>query len=207
MKDYDPALPTSYLQDLDANNLYGLAMVKPLPVSDFVFMKDRDIESFNVMSVPEEDEFGYILEVSLQYPHYLHDDHNCFPLAPVSKSVSNEELSPYAQHLLRKLHRLSEIDPLPNRGNVEKLSTTLEDKDHYVLHYRNLQLYLNLGMRLKNIHRILEFRQKAWMKPYILHNTEMRKNARSTFEKNFYKLLNVSVFGKVKISISFFCLV
>ena len=207
LKDYDPALPTSYLQDLDANNLYGLAMVKPLPVSDFVFMKDRDIESFNVMSVPEEGEFGYILEVSLQYAHYLHDDHNCFPLAPVSKSVSNEELSPYAQHLLRKLHGLSEDDPLPNRGNVEKLLTTLEDKDHYVLHYRNLQLYLSLGMRLKNIHRILEFRQKAWMKPYILHNTEMRKNARSTFEKNFYKLLNVSVFGKVKISISFFCLV
>ncbi|XP_053380054.1 uncharacterized protein LOC123531918 [Mercenaria mercenaria] len=196
LQDYDPSQPTSFLQYLDANNLYGWSMVQPLPVSDFAFMEERDIQLFDVMSVPEQGETGYILEVSLGYPKNLHDEHNCLPLAPERKIIPNEVLSPYAQHLLRKLHGLSEDDPLPNRGKVEKLLTTLEDKDHYVLHYRNLQLYLRLGMKIKTIHRILKFKQEAWMKPYIDHNTEMRKKAKSTFEKNFYKLMNVSVFGK-----------
>jgi uncharacterized protein YeeX (DUF496 family) len=197
LPDYDSTLKKTYLQYLDANNLYGWAMVQPLPVDQFEFLEKRDIETFDIMSVPENGDKGYILEVFLEYPRSLHDKHNCLPLAPVRNSISNEELSPYAQNLLRKLCGLSENDPLPNRGKVEKVLTTLEDKDHYVLHYRNLQLYLRLGMKLKVIHRILKFKQDAWMKKYIDHNTEMRKKARSTFEKNFYKLMNVSVFGKV----------
>ena len=197
LEGYDPAVPTTYLQYLDANNLYGWAMVQPLPVDKFEFMGDRDIESLDIMSIPETGDIGYILEVTLEYPNSLHDEHNCLPLAPVRKAITIEELSPYTQNLLRKMHGLTENDPLPNCGKVEKLLATLEDKSHYVLHYRNLQLYLRLGIRLKAIHRVLKFRQDAWMKTYIEHNTEMRKKARSTFEKNFYKLMNVSVFGKV----------
>lgn len=87
-------------------------------------------------------------------------------------------------------------DPIPPRAKVEKLLTTLEDKDNYVLHYKNLQLYLRLGMKLKKIHRILEFQQEAFMKPYVEFNTQMRQKAKSTFQKNFYKLMNNSVFGK-----------
>lgn len=197
LQDYDPSMPTTYLQYLDANNLYGWAMVQPLPLSDFVFMQEKDIELFDVMSIPETGKTGYILEVSLVYPKHLHQSHNCLPLAPVRRAITNDELSPYAQYLLRKLYGLSEDESLPNRGKVEKLLTTLEDKEHYVLHYRNLQLYLRLGMKLKSIHRILKFTQATWMKTYIDQNTEMRKKAKSTFQKNFYKLMNVSVFGKV----------
>lgn len=196
LPDYNPAQPEIYLQYLDANNLYSWSMVQPLPVSDFEFMDYRDIEHFNVMSVSEKGDEGYILEVSLEYPKSLHDSHNCFPLAPEKKNITNDQLSPYAQQLLKKLYGLSDEDPLPQRGDVKKLLTSLEDKDHYVIHYRNLQLYLRLGMKLKSIHRILRFKQEPWMKPYIDLNTEMRKKATSTFEKNFYKLLNVSVFGK-----------
>lgn len=195
--DYDRSKPTKFLMYLDANNLYGWAMVQKLPVRDFAFMDKREVECFDVMSVPENGETGYILEVSLRYPQHLHNSHNSLPLAPVRQVISDKELSPYAKHLLRKLHGLSENDPLPNRGKVEKLLTTLEDKDHYVLHYRNLQLYLRLGMKITAIHRILKFTEEAWMKIYIDKNTELRKKARSNFQKNFYKLMNVSVFGKV----------
>lgn len=100
------------------------------------------MESFDVTSVPEYGDTGYILEVSLHYPDYLHDIHNDLPLAPVWKSISNYNLSPYAQYLFRKLYGLEENEPLQNRGKVQKLMTTLGDKDYYFVYYRNLQLYL-----------------------------------------------------------------
>jgi len=78
----------------------------------------------------------------------------------------------------------------------KKLLLTLEDKSKYVVHYRNLQFYLRQGMKLKRVHGVLEFEQECWMEPYIRMNTEFRKNAKSDFEKNFYKLMNNSVFGK-----------
>ncbi|MCG7879165.1 MAG: C2H2-type zinc finger protein [Candidatus Thiodiazotropha endolucinida] len=197
VKDYDPSRPAKFIQYLDANNLYGWAMTQPLPIGHFDFMGKRDIEQFDVTSIPENGNTGFILEVSLKYPGHLHDSHNCLPLAPVKRVISNQELSPYTQQILRKLHGLSEEDPLPNRGKVEKLLTTLEDKDRYILHYRNLQLYLRLGMQITAIHRILKFTQEPWMKSYIEQNTGLRQKAKSSFQKNFYKLMNVSVFGKV----------
>ena len=77
-----------------------------------------------------------------------------------------------------------------------KLLLTLQNKNSYVVHYRNLQFYLKQGMKLKRVHKVLEFEQECWMEPYIRMNTEFRKNAKSDFEKNFYKLMNNSVFGK-----------
>lgn len=135
----------------------------------------------------------------MKYPEKLHDMHNDYPLAPEKKHVSDENLSPYAKYLWEKLHGKAKDGNLHQRGKVEKLLTTLEDKEHYIVHYRNLQLYVSLGMEIRCIHRILEFQQTAWMKPYIDFNTEMRKQATSAFQKNFYKLMNVSVFGKVSV--------
>ena len=75
----------------------------------------------------------------------------------------------------------------------EKLTPNLMAKQQYVLHYRNLQLYLSLGMRLTKVHRILRFRQAPWMRSYIDFNTELRKSSTTDFEKDFYKLLNNAV--------------
>ena len=70
------------------------------------------------------------------------------------------------------------------------------DKDRFVLHYRNLQQFLQLGMKLKKVNRILKFKQKVWMKPYIDFNTQKRKEAINDADKNFFKLRNNSVYGK-----------
>ena len=98
-------------------------------------------------------------------------------------------LSPYCKELLNHLG-------LPISSTVNKLVPNLNDKRKYILHYRNLKLYLSLGMTVKKIHRVLAFDQSPWLKPYIDFNTSKRKAATNEFEKDFFKLLNNSVFGK-----------
>ena len=97
-------------------------------------------------------------------------------------------MSDYQNRLIKDL----ELKP----PDCNKLLLTLQDKKNYVVHYRNLQFYLKQGMKLKCVHRVLEFEQECWMEPYIRINTEFRKNAKSDFEKNFYKLMNNSIFGE-----------
>ena len=81
-------------------------------------------------------------------------------------------------------------------GDVKKLIPSLGNKTNYVVHYRNLQLYLSLGTKLTKIHRLLKFRQSNWMKTYINFNTEKRMNAANDFEKDFFKLMINSIYGK-----------
>jgi len=185
MKDYNPEKKDSYLFYLDVNNLYGWAMYQPLPTGDFRWINPDEV---NLEQYTEESEKVIILEVDLEYPEELHHLHNDYPCAPEKIVVTNEMLSDYSSQI-KKEHQISS-------AKVSKLVTTLRDKEKYVLHYRNLKLYLELGLKVQKIHRVLEFRQSKWLKQYIDFNTEMRKNAKNSFEKDFFKLMNNSVFGK-----------
>lgn len=137
---------------------------------------------------PDDEELGYILEVDLEYPPELHDLHNDYPLAPEKMQITPEMLSPYSQQLAKDL----EYSP----GKVEKLIPNLWNKTKYILHYRKLKFYLEQGMTLTKIYRGLMFIEKPWLKPYIDLNTRMRPETNTKFEKNFFKLMNDSVFGK-----------
>lgn len=191
LEDYDPSQPNSYIILLDANNLYGWSSMQPLPIGGFRRLTQEEISIFDVLQIPEDCKKGYLIETSLSYPQYLHDEHNCFPLAPIKRSVGEEELSPYAKTTWRQLRGSTK------RPKCEKLLCTLEDKDRYVLHFRNLRCYLQLGLQIKEIHSVLEFDQEPWLKPYIDFNTMKRMQAKTEFEKSFYKILNCSVFGKL----------
>ena len=145
-------------------------------------------DEFDVALISKKSQTGYIFEVDLEYPDELHELHNDYPLAPEKLVVTNDMLSKYCKEIADKY----EIKV----GDVKKLIPNLGNKTNYVVHYRNLQLYLSLGMKLTKIHRVLEFKQSDWMKKYIDFNTEKRKNAANDFEKDFFKFMINSVYGK-----------
>ena len=181
MKNYYVDMLSSYIMYLDANNLYGWAMSQPLPYDNFRWVVANSV-------IPKRKGIGHIYEVDLEYPEELHDLHNDYPCAPEKIKVTDDMLSDYCREIKNKFKISS--------GNVNKLIPTLNDKKNYVLHEENLKLYLSLGLKLKKIHRVLEFSEKPWLKQYIDFNTEKRKNAKNEFEKDFFKLMNNSVFGK-----------
>ena len=170
MKDYNKKEASKYLMYVDANNLYGAAMSEKLPVHSFKWMTNQEIENiFNNRIVQVWEKTPCILEVDLIYPEELHDLHNDYPLCPERVEC--------------------------DRG-VKKLIPNLRYKNNYVIHYKNLIQCLRLGMKLKKIHRGIKFMETAFLKPYIDKNTNLRTQAKNNFEKDFFKLMNNSVFGK-----------
>ena len=146
-----------------------------LPYGRFKWLKN--IDGFDVNSINEKSLIGYILEDDLEYPEKLHLLHNDYPLAPGKLAIPYDMLSDYCKTITDEY----EIKV----GDVKKLIPNLGNKTNYVVHYRNLQLYLSLGMKLTKIHRVLKFKQSDWMKKYIDFNTEKRTNAANSFEKYF----------------------
>ena len=188
MKTYDEKAPSKYIMYLDANNLYGWAMSQYLPNGGFRWMTEKQINNINLSKYSENSKKGLILEVDLAYPKELHDLHNDYPLAPEKIKVNKDMLSNYCQEIADKFN--------VSTGLVHKLMPTLSNKEKYVLHYRNLQLYTDLGLKITKVHRVLEFNQSPWLKEYIDFNTQKRTNAKNAFEKDFFKLMDNSVFGK-----------
>ena len=174
MKNYNPNKESTFIQYLDANNLYGWAMSQHLPTHGFKWMKNLTLEKlYEILdkvshSMANPYKKGYIFEVDLEYPEHLWKTHNDYPLAPEKLKVNG----------------------------VEKLISHFKPRKNYVVHYRNLRQYLELGMKITAVHRGISFYQSPWMEPYIRKNTELRKTAANSFEKDFFKLMNNSVFGK-----------
>lgn len=168
--EHDPLLPESFIVYIDCNNLYGYSMCQTLPLSNFKFLSQTEIDELDIIGVPDDAEDGYILEVDLLYPKKLHCKHNDLPFCPQKD--------------------------IPPGGKNPKLIPNLYDKYYYVIHYVHLKTCIKHGLKLKKIHRVITFRQSAYLKQYIDLNTRLRQKATSTFEQDFFKLLNNSVFGK-----------
>ena len=186
---YNSLKSSSFILYLDANNLYGRAMQEYLPWKNFEWMSPHQLNYEFIKWLEPEGEVGCIIQCSLEYPVALHDYHSDYPLAPLKKSIPYSMLSPVARMICDK-HKLKRTT------NVEKLLATVEDKDFYILHYRNLQLYVSLGLRVKKIHAGIIFKQGPIMKSYIDFNSEKRAQATNKFDTDFYKLLSNSLYGK-----------
>ena len=122
-----------------------------LPMGYFTFLTEEKVASFDLDATTKSNDYGYIAEVNLQYHEHLHDLHSDYPLAAERLKITKEMLSAYS-HSLTSKHVTS-----------EKLSPNLFDKTKYVVHYENLQFYLKHGLQLIKVHRILKFKQSAWI--------------------------------------------
>ncbi len=179
-------LRKNFILYLDANNLYGHAMSQHLPFGNFEWV-DTSIEE--ILSTPKDSDVGYILEVDLEYTDK--ERTRRFPLAPEQYVSTLEDLSDYQKNLLPKDEHGN-----PKKLKVPKLTCNLRDKEHYVVHYSNLQFYLKMGMKLKRVHQVIKFNQRPWLKEYIDMNTQKRTVATTDFEKDCWKLMNNAFFGK-----------
>ena len=143
-------------------------MSKKLPVNGFKWIDNNEINEDFIKNYNENNNKGYILQVDVRYPKRLHDLHSDLPF----------------------LSERMKID------KCNKLVCNLFNKKKYVARINSLKQSLNHGLKFKKIHRVIEFNQKEWLKPYIDMNTELRKAAKNDFEKDLFKLMNNSVFGK-----------
>ena len=170
-------------------------MSMPLPLGNFHWLSDHSVQMFNVESMISVDSCaGYILEVDLEYPEELHDTHSSFPLAPVNLDITDELLSPYSRQCL---NAMQEQQGKPHKEHkATKLTSTFLDRKKYLVHGLNLKFYLEQGMVLKKIHRIIGFRQAPFIKTYIDYCTHRRKIATTETEKTFWKLIVNSLYGR-----------
>ena len=168
MKNYDKNEESLYIQYLDANDLYGWAMSQKLPVNGFKWVENNEINEEFIKNYNENKDKEYILEVDVKYPRKLHDLHSDLPFLPKRMKIDK----------------------------CKKLVCNLRNKKKYVVHIQSLKQALNHGLKLKKIHRIIEFNQEAWLKPYIDMNMELRKVAKDDFEEDLFKLMNNAVFRK-----------
>ena len=205
LPDYNPSKPSTYCMYFDANNLYGWAMSQKMPYQNLHWITDEaTLQAFDVLSIEDEADVGYILEVDLLYPKQLHDRHNDFPLAPIQRVVQLEEWSTYTKELAATSTTKTTTTTTTTTAKqvrsfsskIPKLIADLHNKTNYVVHYQNLKLYLRLGLKVSKIHKIIGFDQSNWLSSYIQLNTRCRQNAKNAFEKDFFKLMNNSVFGK-----------
>ena len=188
LDDYDSAKPTSFIHYVDANNLYGKSMSYKLPYKNFRWLDKDEINLLDTSKIDPEGETCYILEVDLHYPAFLHDYHNDYPLAVESKITEEHQLSPFNKKFL-ELH-CEKFKP------SRKLVPDLKDKKHFVCSLKTLQLCVCKGLEVEKIHRVLAADQTDFVTPYIKFNSTKRQNAKSDFEKDFFKLANNSIYGK-----------
>ena len=182
MSNYDETKEDSYIAYLDANNLYGHAMCQYLPTGDFKWNND-EWDTEKILELKDDANIGYLFEVDVSYPEELHDYFNQYPPLPENMTVKTNYLNEWQQENYKE-------------SKIRKLCCSLLPKNNYVLNYRYLKLALSLGVKLEKVNRVLQYTQSDFLKQYIMLNTSLRTKAKNDFEKDFYKLMNNSVYGK-----------
>jgi hypothetical protein len=184
----------TFLLPVDANNLYGQALSMPLPVGDFRWVDEQELQlnwsEDSVLALDDDDEFAFLFELDLVYPTDIHRRTEELPLAPEKLTIAFEDFPAFMQQLWRQMNGDRKY-----RG-TSKLMLTCRDKLQYVVHSRLLKFYLRQGLRIQRFHRAIQFRQAAFFGENIQRNSSRRAQAIDEFKKSYYKSKNNSLFGK-----------
>lgn len=167
----------------------GMTVDQRADLEQLIHWQDPDMYEMSnwIQTLPDEGKKGWLLEVDLEYPPYLHDAHNDLPFCPENKLPPNP--SDFSKQQYGRYEGL-------NAFKTPKLILDLTDKKEYVIHFRMLKLALKHGLILRKIHRVISFDQSPWLRSYIDLNTRLRSKAKNAVEKDMFKLLNNSIFGK-----------
>jgi len=182
MKSYDKEKEDSYIVYLDANALYSGAMCKFLPYKDFEWNTDKWSKK-KILEISDKSDIGYTMSVDLHIPEELHDYFNNYVPCPENIQIKKSFLSENQQKDYKQ-------------SNIKKLCTTFFDKIDYVMNYRHLKLVLGLGVELIKVNQVMQYKQKPFMDKYIMKNIDLRIKCKNEFEKDFYKLMCNSVYGR-----------
>ena len=180
-----------HLMYLDFTNLYGYAQQQKLPIRDYEWLTQEEIENFDILAVDGDSEFGYGLEVDLVYPEHLHHLHNDLPLAPETTHIFYDDLSTYSKECLKVSHKGN-----PLRYKSQKLCGNFKDKKRYFTHIKNLKFYVEHGLKVTKIHRIIKFQQVAFAKDFIDFCAYKRKISKSNFKSRVAKLVANATYGR-----------
>src|SRR5271156_5561519 len=183
-----------FIMYVDANNLYGAALSQKLPIGSYIEYPEPELIDWK--NIDTEGIHGYLLEVDLEYPQEIHNITQHFPLAAENRSITHDMLTPemVLQHdqlnLIRGRKQNSEM------AKCTKLVGTCYNKVQYVVHFKILQFYLEMGLKITKIHQCIRFEQEEIYREFIELQTKRRSESKNDFEKMFYKQKNNSIFGK-----------
>ena len=164
-------------------------MCQRLPTGEFKIVEDTsDAMLEKILKHGADEDIGYYLEVDVSYPDETHDYLQEFPPGPEKKAPTSQ--SPFQRSLLEEVAAAADRKKPSAAAAAQKLIATLDPKSKHIVHYRLLQKYVELGMKVDRVHKIIQFQQSAWMAPYIQLNSQLRGIATTDFEKDFYKLMN-----------------
>ena len=193
---YDPTKPTSFIMEVDANNLYGWAMSQAMPDGDFEWLSESECREMEHRLINEVDREifsknrSYILEVDLEYPEELHERDEDYPMAPELMTIE-AKMTGQKQHELRTQY-FGAACPF-----TRKLVCSFLPKNHYVVLGQLLVFYIDRGMRLLRVHRAIRFPSSPYVAGYIANNTAKRQQYKhDDVKKSFYKLMNNAPYGK-----------
>jgi hypothetical protein len=184
-----------YISYWDENNLYGNALGQLLPTSNFRWLTEEEFTPIDWLNIDTEGESGYVLKVDLDYPRNIHDKTQDFPLAPEPGMVSDDMFTEFMQTQWARrceFRRGGTVKFKPEK----KLLMTCHNKSEYVVHFKLLKFYLEMGMTITKVHEVVKFTQTAIFRKYIEDNSARRQAANDDFTKDLYKLLNNALFGK-----------
>ena len=157
-------------------------MSEYLPYDKMIFGTNVKLE--DISKIPDDSDIGYFFEVDLNYPDIIKEKTKHFPFRP-EKKINPDVFSDYLKTVKTDICT-----------ETKQLMWDWSDKKNYLIHYRLLKLYVKRGMKVEKVHNVISFKQSEWLEKYISFNTQKRNKARKVFEKDLYKSLNNSFYGK-----------